>query len=149
MPAEKELARRIILVVGAGRGLGRELAPRVAGEGAQVVSADLSAEAATEPANEITKKLGEGIGVAGSGISRCGPAVGGAADITNREKARNVLKQSVLAYGGVAGLVGSAGVFVPPGSCGRVTHYKIHFIIDVDVCVAVAASVCMCRFFAE
>src|SRR5258708_1833314 len=81
MPPEKELARRIILVVGAGSGIGRELAHRVAGEGAQVVSADLSAEAAAETANEITKKLGEGIGVAGSGISRCGPAVAGAGDV--------------------------------------------------------------------
>ncbi|HYZ71485.1 MAG TPA: bifunctional rhamnulose-1-phosphate aldolase/short-chain dehydrogenase, partial [Chthoniobacterales bacterium] len=58
MPPEKELARRVILVVGAGSGIGKELAHRVAGEGAQVVSADLSAEAATETANEITKKLG-------------------------------------------------------------------------------------------
>src|SRR5258708_18601459 len=106
MPPEKELARRIILVVGAGSGIGRELAHRVAGEGAQVVSADLSAEAAAEAANEITKKLGEGIGVAGFGISRCGPAVGVAADITHREKARHLLKQSGLACGGVAGFVG-------------------------------------------
>src|ERR1700758_4744535 len=41
MPPEKELARRVILVVGAGSGIGKELAHRVAGEGAQVVSADL------------------------------------------------------------------------------------------------------------
>src|SRR5215472_15962413 len=51
MPPEKELARRIVLVVGAGSGIGKELAHRVAGEGAQVVSADLSAEAAAETAN--------------------------------------------------------------------------------------------------
>jgi NAD(P)-dependent dehydrogenase (short-subunit alcohol dehydrogenase family) len=133
MPPEKELARRIILVVGAGSGIGRELAHRVAGEGAQVVSADLSAEAAAETANEITKKLGEGIGVAGSGISRCGPAVGVAADITNREKARNLLKQSVLAYGGVDDLVVTAGVFVPPDSAGRIPDEKFQFTLDVNV----------------
>src|SRR5258708_23357131 len=112
MPTEKEVARRIFLVVGAGGGFGRELVHGVEGEGAQVVSADLSAEAAAETANEITKKLGEGIGVAGSGISRCGPAVGVAADITNREKARHLLKQSVLAYGGCHHLCGYPGVFV-------------------------------------
>jgi rhamnulose-1-phosphate aldolase/alcohol dehydrogenase len=133
MPPEKELARRIILVVGAGSGIGRELAHRVAGEGAQVVSADLSAEAAAETASEITKKLGEGIGVAGSGISRCGPAVGVAADITNREKARNLLKQSVLAYGGVDDLVVTAGVFVPPDSAGRIPDEKFQFTLDVNV----------------
>jgi rhamnulose-1-phosphate aldolase/alcohol dehydrogenase len=133
MPPEKELARRVILVVGAGSGIGKELAHRVAGEGAQVVSADLSAEAAAETANEITKKLGEGIGVAGSGISRCGPAVGLPADITNREKARNLLKQSVLAYGGVDDLVVTAGVFVPPDSAGRITDEKFRFTLDVNV----------------
>ena len=133
MPPEKELARRVILVVGAGSGIGKELAHRVTGEGAQVVSADLSAEAAAETANEITKKLGEGIGVAGSGISRCGPAVGVSADITNREKARNLLKQSVLAYGGVDDLVVTAGVFVPPDSAGRIPDEKFRFTLDVNV----------------
>ena len=133
MPPEKELARRVILVVGAGSGIGKELAHRVAGEGAQVVSADLSAEAAAETANEITKKLGEGIGVAGSGISRCGPAVGVSADITNRAKARNLLRQSVLAYGGVDDLVVTAGVFVPPDSAGRITDEKFRFTLDVNV----------------
>jgi rhamnulose-1-phosphate aldolase/alcohol dehydrogenase len=133
MPPEKELARRIILVVGAGSGIGRELAHRVAGEGAHVVSADLSAEAATGTANEITKKLGEGIGVAGSGISRCGPAVGVVADITNREKTRNLLKQSVLAYGGVDDLVVTAGVFVPPDNEGRIPDEKFRFTLEVNV----------------
>ena len=133
MPPEKELARRVIVVVGAGSGIGKELAHRVSGEGAQVVSADLSAEAAAETANEIAKKLGEGIGVAGSGISRCGPAVGVSADITNREKARNLLKQSVLAYGGVDDLVVTAGVFVPPDSAGRIPDEKFRFTLDVNV----------------
>ena len=133
MPPEKELARRVILVVGAGSGIGKELAHRIAGEGAQVVSADLSAEAAVGTANEITKKLGEGIGVAGSGISRCGPAVGLAADITNRQKARNLLKESVLAYGGVDDLVVTAGVFVAPDSAGRISDEKFRFTLDVNV----------------
>jgi rhamnulose-1-phosphate aldolase/alcohol dehydrogenase len=133
MPPEKELARRVILVVGAGSGIGKELAHRVSGEGAQVVSADLSPEAAAETAKEITKKLGEGIGVAGSGISRCGPAVGVSADITNRENARNLLKQSVLAYGGVDDLVVTAGVFVPPDSAGRISDEKFRFTLDVNV----------------
>ena len=133
MPPEKELARRVILVVGAGSGIGKELAHRVSGEGAQVISADLSAEAAVGTANEITKKLGEGIGVAGSGISRCGPAVGLAADITNREKARHLLKQSVLAYGGIDDLVVTAGVFVPPDSAGRIPDEKFQFTLDVNV----------------
>jgi rhamnulose-1-phosphate aldolase/alcohol dehydrogenase len=133
MPAEKELARRVILVVGAGSGIGKELSHRISGEGAHVVSADLSAEAAVETANEIIRKLGEGIGVAGSGISRCGPAVGLATNITNRETVRSLLKQAVLAYGGIDDLVVTAGVFVPPDSSGRITDEKFRFTLDINV----------------
>ena len=59
------------------------------------VRADLVADAAQQTADEITSKLGPGIGVAGSGISGCGPAVGLAADITNRESVRALLRQAV------------------------------------------------------
>ena len=76
MPAEKELARQVVVVVGAGSGIGRAVAHRVAAEGAHVVCADLSQEAAAATADELTKKYGVGIGVAGSGISGCGPAIG-------------------------------------------------------------------------
>jgi len=133
MPPEKELARRIVLIVGAGSGIGKELSHRVSSDGAHVISADLSAEAAVETANEITRKLGEGIGVAGSGISRCGPAIGLAANLTNRESVRNLLKQAVLAYGGIDDLVVTAGVFVPPDSSGRIADDKFRFTLDINV----------------
>ena len=46
MPAEKELARQIIAVIGAGSGIGREVALRIAPEGAHVVCVDVNAAAA-------------------------------------------------------------------------------------------------------
>ena len=46
-PAEKEFSRRVALVVGAGSGIGREVALRLAARGAHVVVADLHADAAT------------------------------------------------------------------------------------------------------
>ncbi len=58
-------------------------------------------EAARETANELTKIYGLGIGVAGTGISGCGPAIALQVDITNRESVRAMLKQTVLAYGGI------------------------------------------------
>ena len=76
MPAEKELARRVAVVVGAGSGIGREVAHRLARDGAHVACVDLNADAAQATADEITAKHGAGIGVAGTGISGCGPAVG-------------------------------------------------------------------------
>ena len=46
MPPEKELARNVVIVIGAGSGIGKATAHRVAKEGAHVVCADLSEESA-------------------------------------------------------------------------------------------------------
>ena len=48
-------------------------------EGAHIVCVDLNENTAKATAKEITDKHGLGIGVAGSGISGCGPAIGFAA----------------------------------------------------------------------
>jgi rhamnulose-1-phosphate aldolase/alcohol dehydrogenase len=133
MPPENELARKIVLIVGAGSGIGKELAFRVAGTGGHIVSADLVVDAAQQTANEITGKLGPGIGVAGSGISGCGPAVGLAADITNRESVRTLLRQAVLAYGGLDALVVTAGIFIPPDASGHIPDEKFQFTLSVNV----------------
>ena len=133
MPPENELARKIVLIVGAGSGIGKELAFRVAGAGGHIVSADLVADAAQQTASEITGKLGPGIGVAGSGISGCGPAVGLAADITNRESVRTLLRQAVLAYGGLDALVVTAGIFIPPDASGHIPDEKFQFTLSVNV----------------
>jgi rhamnulose-1-phosphate aldolase/alcohol dehydrogenase len=133
MPPENELARKIVLIVGAGSGIGKELATRVAGAGGHIVSADLVVDAAQQTANEITSKLGPGIGVAGSGISGCGPAVGLAVEITNRESVRTLLRQAVLAYGGLDALVVTAGIFIPPDTSGHIPDEKFQFTLNVNV----------------
>jgi NAD(P)-dependent dehydrogenase (short-subunit alcohol dehydrogenase family) len=133
MPPENELARKIVLIVGAGSGIGKELAIRVARAGGHIVSADLVADAAQQTANEITGKLGPGIGVAGSGISSCGPAVGLAADVTHRESVRALLRQAVLAYGGLDALVVTAGIFIPPDPSGHIPDEKFQFTLNVNV----------------
>jgi len=120
MPVEKELARRIIAVVGGGSGIGREVALRVAGEGAHVACADLDEAGARATATAITDRHGVGIGVAGSGLSGCGPAVGLPADITDRASVRALLEGVVLAYGGLDAVAVTAGVFVSPDTSGHI-----------------------------
>ena len=124
MPPEKELARQVVAVIGAGSGIGKEIAHRVVREGAQVVCADVNADAARATAKEITDKFGPGIGVAGTGISNCGPAIGIATDTTNRRAIRSMLEDVVLAYGGMDGMVVTAGVFVPPDITGHIPDEK-------------------------
>lgn len=140
MPPEKELARKVIAVVGAGSGIGREVAHRIAPEGAHVVCLDVKAEAAAATAGELNARLGEGLGVAGSGISRCGFAVALAADITRRDSVAAALDDIVLAYGGLDGLAVTAGIFVPPDATGHIPddRWALTFAINVTGAYIVA-----------
>ena len=133
MPAEKELARQIIAVIGAGSGIGREVALRIVKEGAHVVCIDVNAAAAENTAKEITDKYGLGIGVAGTGLSNCGPAVGLAGDITKRESIRALLDNITLAYGGLDAIALTAGIFVPPDTSGHIPDEKWALTFAINV----------------
>ncbi len=133
MPAEKELARQIHIVVGAGSGIGKETAHRLVKEGAHIVAVDLNQAAAESTAKEITDKLGLGIGVAGSGISGCGPAIGLAANITDRASIRAMLDQVVLAYGGFDSIEVTAGIFVASDTTGHIPDDKWALTFGINV----------------
>jgi rhamnulose-1-phosphate aldolase/alcohol dehydrogenase len=133
MPAEKELARQIAVVIGAGSGIGKEVAHRLVKEGAHIVCVDLNAEAANGTAKEITDKYGLGIGVAGTGISNCGPAVGLACNITDRQSIREMLEQVSLAYGGFDTIIVTAGYFCPPDKSGHIPDDKWALTFSINV----------------
>lgn len=133
MPPEKELARKIVVIVGAGSGIGKELALRLIRDGAHLVSADLQEDAAKVTASEINNKLGPGIGVAGSGISGCGVSIAAEADISKRESIRRLFRQTVLAYGGFDSVVVTAAVFFPPDATGRITDEKWETTLSINV----------------
>lgn len=133
MPPEKELARQVIAVVGSGSGIGREVALRLANEGAHIVCVDKDGEAAQATAQIIVERHGVGIGVAGSDISACGPAIGLTADITDRASVQAMLQQLVLAYGGLDAVAVTAGIFVAPDASGRIRdeYWGLTFAINV------------------
>jgi rhamnulose-1-phosphate aldolase/alcohol dehydrogenase len=133
MPPEKELAREVVVIIGAGNGIGKAVAHRVAQEGAHIVCADLDAEAAEATAKELTELYGLGIGVAGSGISACGPAIGLSVDIIHRDAIREMFKQVLLAYGGIDDVIITAGIFVPPDKQGRISDEMWRKTFDINV----------------
>ena len=133
MPPEKEFAGRVVIVIGAGSGIGRETALRLVREGAQIVCADLNLDAAQATADEILAKTGMGIGVAGSGISGCGPAIAAQVDITKRESIRAMFDRVILAYGGFDSIAVTAGIFVPSDTTGHIPDDKWALTYAINV----------------
>jgi rhamnulose-1-phosphate aldolase/alcohol dehydrogenase len=97
MPEPKPLATRIALVTGAGSGIGKAIAQRVAAEGACVIVADLDLDAARHVADELG-----------------GPdvAVAVQADVSDEDAVAEALATGVLAFGGVDLVVNNAGLSI-------------------------------------
>ena len=87
---------RVALVTGAAQGIGAEVARRLAQGGAKVGVLDLSLEAASALAGEITAAGGTAIGLA--------------ADVSKRDQVQAAVDTLVGAFGGVQILVNNAGV---------------------------------------
>jgi len=133
MPPEKELSRQVIAVIGAGSGIGKEVSHRLIKEGAHIVCVDMGAESANATAKELTDIHGIGIGVAGTGLSGCGPAIGLTANITNRATVRAMLEDVIIAYGGVDTVMITAGIFVAPDTKGMIPDDKWGLTFDINV----------------
>lgn len=133
MPPERELARQVVVVIGAGSGIGKETAHRLVRDGAHVACVDLNAAAAEATAREIIDRFGQGIGVAGTGVSGCGQAIGLAANITDRASIRAMLDQVALAYGGFDSICVTAGVIVSSDATGHIPDDKWAMTFAINV----------------
>ena len=97
-PAPQELTGRIALVIGGASGIGRATARRLSQLGAHVVVADLNGDGAREVATEICADKG------------AGQAIWVDVDVTTEQSVEEMLRRTVLAYGGLDVLVCSAGI---------------------------------------
>jgi NAD(P)-dependent dehydrogenase (short-subunit alcohol dehydrogenase family) len=119
-PPEKELSRRIALVVGGASGIGREVVLLAAERGAHIVVADLSLEAAQKVADEA-KAIGG---------KEC--AVATAIDIRKRDAIKSALAATVAAYGGVDLLINTAAIF-PSSPDGIISDAQWALTLEINV----------------
>ena len=103
-PPEKELSRRVALVIGGASGIGREVAQLATSRGAHVFIADRNAEGAAVAAELASVASPEF--VSSSGV-----------DIRSRDSIREVLGEAALAFGGIDMLINTAAIF--PSDAGR------------------------------
>ena len=97
LPKPKPLAGRVAFVTGAGSGIGKAIAHRLAGEGACVVVADIDAASAEAVAREL---------------GSTDVAISVVADVTDEAQVAGAFQQAVLAFGGVDLVVNNAGLSI-------------------------------------
>jgi rhamnose utilization protein RhaD (predicted bifunctional aldolase and dehydrogenase)/NAD(P)-dependent dehydrogenase (short-subunit alcohol dehydrogenase family) len=121
MPPEKELSRKVAVVVGASPGIGQTVAERLAQEGAHVVVADIRPEMAEQTASAVQSRFGMEVAAAET------------VDCTDRGSVRKMLGSVVQRYGGLDILVSVAAVFFPPDSTGHITEEQWRKTFDVNL----------------
>ena len=102
MPPEREFSRRIVVVVGGGSGIGREVALQLARRGAHVVVADLNAGSAESVAQEA------------AALSSRELVLSLPLDLTSRESIVSALGATVMRFGGLDAVVNTAAIFPTP-----------------------------------
>jgi rhamnose utilization protein RhaD (predicted bifunctional aldolase and dehydrogenase)/NAD(P)-dependent dehydrogenase (short-subunit alcohol dehydrogenase family) len=119
-PPEKELSRRIMMVVGGGSGIGREVALLAAQRGAHIMVADRDikgAEAVCEEARAIAGK--EAVGYT-------------PIDIRDRKTIRAALDATIKHFGGLDILINTAAIF-PSSPDGVITDAMWGLTLEVNV----------------
>lgn len=87
---------RVVIITGAGGGLGRAHALTFAAEGASVIVNDINREAAQKVVDEI--------------VAQGGKAIVNTSDITNYADSENAVKQAVETFGDLHAVVNNAGI---------------------------------------
>ncbi|MGH9387047.1 MAG: bifunctional rhamnulose-1-phosphate aldolase/short-chain dehydrogenase [Vicinamibacterales bacterium] len=102
MPAEREFSRKIVLVVGGGSGIGREVVLHIAKRGGHVIAADRNLAAAEDAAKEATA------------VSSAEMVMACEVDLASRASITEALRAITLRFGGVDCVVNTAAIYPTP-----------------------------------
>ena len=96
MPKEKPLSRKVALVTGAGGGIGKAIADKLAEQGANVVLTDIAEDRLKEAVETYTRDV----------------ATYAVCDVTSADSIRKAYKDACLEFGGVDLIIHSAGLAI-------------------------------------
>jgi rhamnose utilization protein RhaD (predicted bifunctional aldolase and dehydrogenase)/NAD(P)-dependent dehydrogenase (short-subunit alcohol dehydrogenase family) len=119
-PPEKELSRRVALIVGGGSGIGREVALLAAERGAHVMVADRDVKGAESVAEE-TKAIAGKEAVGWTSI-----------DIRDRKAIKAALDATIKQFGGIDILINTAALF-PSSPDGVISDAQWALTLEVNV----------------
>lgn len=96
MPKEQPLSRKVALVTGAGGGIGKAIADKLAAEGANVVLTDIAEDRLIEAVQTYKADVASHV----------------VCDVTNQTSIKNAFKKACIDFGGVDIVVHSAGLAI-------------------------------------
>ncbi|HEX3969432.1 MAG TPA: bifunctional rhamnulose-1-phosphate aldolase/short-chain dehydrogenase [Edaphobacter sp.] len=135
-PPEKELSRRIALIVGGGSGIGREVALLAAERGAHVMIADRDVKGA-EAVSEETKAIAGKEAVGWTSI-----------DIRDRKTIKTALEATIRQFGGIDILINTAALF-PSSPDGVISDAQWALTLEVNVTANYLLADEAAKLFAE
>ncbi len=116
---------KVVIITGAGSGIGRETAILFAKEGAKVAVTDIDEKAGKETVDEIAKILADDPDCKGD-------AFFAKLDVSNREQARQVVQDVLNRYGEVDVLINNAGI-IQDDLITKMTEEEWDKVIDIDL----------------
>ncbi len=135
-PPEKELSRRVVLIVGGGSGIGREVALLAAERGAHIVVADRDVAGAEKVAEEVRLLAGKET-VSWTGI-----------DIRDRKTIKAALDATIKQFGGIDILINTAALF-PSSPDGVISDAQWALTLEVNVTANYLLTDETAKIFAE
>jgi rhamnose utilization protein RhaD (predicted bifunctional aldolase and dehydrogenase)/NAD(P)-dependent dehydrogenase (short-subunit alcohol dehydrogenase family) len=135
-PPEKELSRRVALIVGGGSGIGREVALLAAERGAHVMVADRDVKGAEAVAEEVKGIVGK-------------EAAGWTSiDIRDRKTIKAALDATIRQFGGIDILINTAALF-PSSPDGVISDAQWGLTLEVNVTANYLLADEAAKIFAE
>jgi NAD(P)-dependent dehydrogenase (short-subunit alcohol dehydrogenase family) len=121
MPAEAEFSRKILLIVGGGSGIGREVAIMLAKRGAHLVVADVNEASAAAVSAEVAK------------LTSTETVSHAAVNLCSAESLAAAIRHTILQFGGIDGIVNTAAIFPVGGPDGQLTEGQWSTTFQVNV----------------